>query len=396
MAAAVPHDPATVADFLRNNPGDVIGVFEQAASGFFAAASPPVLAAGAVLAGSLASIGVVQRGAAYALGGQVDPAGLMNYLLKVAFVLGLLTFWNNELPGTGDSIPQLIAGQGAWLIDTMLSTALGDMLNRLTRIWGMFTNASLSGQVWTMLGALFTGGAGIGLYMLMGPAVAAVLVALAIGTLAAGVAQVVWAGVAISICIMLGPILVPWLLWRPMEFLFWGWLKTVITYSLYGAVAVAVIRTFMDALLVQVEAVVGMPDWGSGGAQLLASAVTAFLLAITALTGMIKVPSLANGLVSGSGAAGSGIAEAVTQGAAGSAAATMGPALQGAGASLTGGAGPLLSPLSGQPLGVGGSRVATAALSAAGGAAATAGQVLGGMAGRQLPLTKPRRDGGSE
>ena len=155
---------------------------------------------------------------------------------------------------------------------------------------------------------------------------------LAIGTLAAGLAQVIWAGVAISICIMLGPILVPWLLWKPTEFLFWGWLKTVITYSLYGAVAVAVIRTFMDAMLVQVEAVVNTADWGSGGAQLVASAVTAFLLAITSLMGMIKVPALANGLVSGSGAAGSGIAEAVTQGTAGSAAATTGPALSGAGA----------------------------------------------------------------
>ena len=102
----------------------------------------------------------------------------------------------------------------------------------------------------------------------------------------------------------------------------WGWLKTVITYSLYGAVAVAVIRTFMDAMLVQIEAVVNTADWGSGGAQLMASAVTAFLLAITSLMGMIKVPALANGLVSGSGAAGSGIAEAVTQGTSGSAAAT--------------------------------------------------------------------------
>ena len=392
--AAVPHDPATVANYLRDNPGDVLGVFDQAASGFFAAASPPVLAAGLVIAGGLASIGVVQRGAAYALGGRVDAAGLMNYLLKTAFVLGLLAFWNNELPGTGGSIPQLIAGQGAWLIETMLSTALGDMLARIGTIWESFTNASLSGQIWTAVGALFTGGAGIAIYMLLGPALAVSLVALAIGTLAAGIAQVVWAGVAISICVMLGPVLVPWLLWKPMEFLFWGWLKTVITYSLYGAVAVAVIRTFMDALLLQVEAVVSTTDWASGGAQLVASAVTAFLLAITALTGMIKVPALANGLVSGSGAAGSGIAEAVTQGTAGSVAATAGPALQGAGASLAGGGGPQLSPFSGQPLGIAGSRVAAGAATVAGGFASGAGQVVGAMAGRQLPLTKSRREGG--
>ena len=394
MADAVPHDPSTVANYLRDNPGDIVGVFDQAASGFFAAASPPVLEAGQFIAGGLALIGTVQRGAGYALGGRVDASGLMRYLLQVAFVLGLLQFWNNELPGTGRSIPQLIAGQGAWLIDTLLSTALSDMLGRLEGIWTAFTSGTVSGAVWTTLGALFTGGSAVLLYTVLGPAVTATLVVLAIGTLAAGLAQVVWAGVAISICIMLGPILVPWLLWKPTEFLFWGWLKTVITYSLYGAVAVAVIRTFMDAMLVQVEAVVNTADWGSGGAQLMASAVTALLLAITSLMGMIKVPALANGLVSGSGAAGSGIAEAVTQGTSGSAAATAGPALSGAGASAAGFGAAQGSPFGGGSLGIGGSRVAAAAVHAAGAVAGGAGQVVSGMAGRQLPLTRPRRDGG--
>lgn len=393
MAAPIPHDPITVEDFLRDNPGDVLGVFEQAASGFFAAASPPVLAAGAGLAGMLASIGIVQRGAAWALGGRADATGLMNYLLKVAFVGGLLMFWNIPLPGAGGSLPQLIAGEGAWLIDTMLSTALDDMLQRIERIWTNFTGASLGGQVWTAVGALFTGGAAVLLYTVLGPAVVVSLVALAIGTLAAGLAQVVWSGVAISICVMLGPILVPWLLWRPMEFLFWGWLKTVITYSLYGAIAVAVIRTFMDALLIQIEMVTAEADWAAGGAQLMASAVTAFLLAITSLMAMIKVPALANGLVSGSGAAGSGIAEAATQATAGTAAATAGPALQAAGGTMAGGGGPQISPFSGQPLGIPGSRVASAAMGGAGALVAGAGRAVSGLGGQQLPLTKPRRGG---
>lgn len=393
MAAPIPHDPATVQTYLQNNPGDIVGLFDQAAAGFFAAASPPVLTAGAVIAGGLASIGVVQRGAGWALGGRVDAPGLMNYLLKVAFVFGLLTFWNNELPGAGASIPQLIAGEGAWLIETLLGTALDDMLARIGGIWDDFTNASLAGQVWSSLGALFTGGAAVAIYMVLGPGVMISLVALAIGTLAAGLAQVVWAGVAISICVMLGPVLVPWLLWKPMEFLFWGWLKTVITYSLYGAIAVAVIRTFMDAMLLQVEAVVNTAGWASGGGQLMASAVTAFLLAITSLMAMIKVPALANGLVSGSGAAGSGIAEAATQATGTSAAATAGSGLQGAGSAMAGAGAPQISPFSGQPLGIAGSRVASAAIGGAGALATGAGQVVSGMAGQQLPLTKARPGG---
>ena len=84
----------------------------------------------------------------------------------------------------------------------------------------------------------------------------------------------------------------------------------------------------------------------------------------------------------------------MTQGAAGSAAATAGPALSGAGAAAAGFGAPQASPFSGDSLGIGGSRVASAAVHAAGTFAGGAGQVVSGMAGRQLPLTKSRRDGG--
>ena len=391
MASALPHAPAGIADYLRDNPGDIVGVFDMAAAGFFAAAAPPVMQAGMTLFAGLAVIGTVQRGASWALSGRADATGLMNWLLKVAFTLGLLTFWDQELPAIGSSIPQVIARQGAWLTETLLGTAMDNMLDTLGDIWNQFTRANLAGQAWTMLGALFAGGTGVALAMLLGPAAVGTLVALAIGTLAAGLAQVIWAGAAISICVMIGPVLVPWLLFRPLEFLFWGWLKTVITYSLYGAIAVAVIRTFMDALLAQVQVVVNTTDWAQGGAQVLASALTAFLLAVTSLMAMIKVPALANGLVSGSGAAGSGIAEAATQATAGGAAASAGGGLQAAGGMLGGAGGPQLSPLSGQALGIGGGRVAAAGMRAAGGLAGTAGQMVSGLAGRQLPLTKPPR-----
>ena len=387
---SVPYDPATVSNYLRDNPGDVIGVFEQAATGFFAVASGPVLEAGMFLWGGLATIGVVQRGAAYALGGRLDASGLMRYLLTVAFVLGLLTFWNRELPGAGRSIPQLIAGQGKWLIDVMLSTALSDMLDQLERIWQTFSNGSLAGEAWALVGALVTGGAAVAAWTLLGPAVAVTLLFLAVVTFAMGLAQVVWSGVAISICVMFGPVLVPWLLWKPMEFLFWGWLKTLVTYSLYGAIAVAVVRVFFGAMLTQVETVVSQ-DWGSGMPQVVVSVVAAFLLALTAMVGTIKVPALANGLVSGSGAAGSGIAEAMGQAAGGRAAATTGAALAGAGAGFGGGGSPQQSLLGGQPLGVGGSRVAGAAMAGLAGGVAAVGQTLSGMAGGQLPLTKPQR-----
>ena len=36
-------------------------------------------------------------------------------------------------------------------------------------------------------------------------------------------AQVIWAQVALLILTFLGPMMIPWLVFEPMAFLFWGW-----------------------------------------------------------------------------------------------------------------------------------------------------------------------------
>ena len=45
-------------------------------------------------------------------------------------------------------------------------------------------------------------------------------------------AQVIWAQVAIAIVMLLGPVFIPFLLFEPLAFLFWGWFRTLMVYSL--------------------------------------------------------------------------------------------------------------------------------------------------------------------
>ena len=41
-------------------------------------------------------------------------------------------------------------------------------------------------------------------------------------------AQVVWAQIALAILIILGPIFIPFLVFDPLSFLFWGWFRAMI------------------------------------------------------------------------------------------------------------------------------------------------------------------------
>ena len=75
------------------------------------------------------------------------------------------------------------------------------------------------------------------------------MMGLAIGLIvvfALGQAQVMWAQMALSIALLLGPVFIPWLVVPQLSFLFWGWLRTVLVYSLYGAVAGAVFRVVTE------------------------------------------------------------------------------------------------------------------------------------------------------
>ena len=50
-------------------------------------------------------------------------------------------------------------------------------------------------------------------------------------------AQVLWAQLALGVLLILGPLFIPFLLVEPLAFLFWGWFKSMFTYTLYGAIA---------------------------------------------------------------------------------------------------------------------------------------------------------------
>ena len=121
--------------------------------------------------------------------------------------------------------------------------------------------------------------------------------------LAAYITVVFMAEVLFGISLTLGPILVPWLIWRRTEWLFDGWLRfslaacfTKIVAALMVAVVTSVIvgaKTLSESIKV------------SNGMELIAvDEMAAFLMCVVAAVGafmMWQVPGIAQGLLSGSG-----------------------------------------------------------------------------------------------
>ena len=292
-----------------------------------AAVAPAVAGAGMQLWQGLALIVVVWTGAQMALsGGGVQMGGVVRMVIGLAIPLGMLRFYTAPLPGTGRSVPDLITGMGEWLQLMIVADAGMAMLEQMGLAAGawmdLFAGRGLFGGMaafgWNLmtdlpgvLDATFDLVLTVGLMLLLGAGLMFVF--------ALGQAQVMWAQIALSISLLLGPLFIPWMLVPQLSFLFWGWLRTVLVYSLYGAVAAAIFRVITELGVFVVQGwtgdVASGVDWaGPTGlwTALRRSMVTVPYIVAAGLA-TLKVGELTQMLVSGGGNVASGASTRAVQ-----------------------------------------------------------------------------------
>ena len=185
-----------------------------------ASVAPAVATAGMQLWQGLALIVVVWTGAQMALSGHgVNMAAVVRMVIGLSIPLGMLQFYTSPLPGAGRSVPELITGMGEWLQLMIVADAGTAMLEQLalagTAFRELFAGEGVFGSMaafgWNLvtdlpavLDAAFDLAVTLVLMMLL--AIGLVVV------FAIGQAQVMWAQLALSIALVLGPIFIPWLL----------------------------------------------------------------------------------------------------------------------------------------------------------------------------------------
>ena len=296
------------------------------------AVAPDVMAAGMDLWRGLAAIMIVWYGTQMALRGYgVDMAGVIRLVIGLSIPLGMLQFYRTPLPGASESVPELISRMGPWLQGVIAG-------NTVDRVW---QQVELAIGAWT---GLFTRGQAVGgVFMAVWRAatdpmavvdavfdltVTVVMMSITLlgllGVFAIGQAQVMWAQIALGIAVMLGPVFIPWIVVPPLSFLFWGWFRTVINYSLYAAVAAAVFQVVGEIGIFALQGWTGdftpqtgvdAVDWtGPSG---LTTAIRRMALTapyvIAAGLAMFKVGELTQMLTSGAGNAASGMGQRVSQ-----------------------------------------------------------------------------------
>ena len=300
-------DPNIPAQIPPDQLRDFKSFIDVALDGLTTAAGGQIFTTGTALLGGLAIIVVVLNGLKIAFSGNIQPWELVRVVIGLWIPWVMLQFYTTTIPGMAFTFPGMIAAGGNWLHDMLLLDTVYSMQTELGNlIRDLVANQQTQAQQGNVVG-LLTGGIHAALTAVAGFAMFVFVVLMLLILAAVTYAQVIWAQIALAILIILGPIFIPFLVFEPLSFLFWGWFRAMITYSLYAVIAGAVLRVFASVGIAYITTL--------GRANLDIQSITdvgLWMLAvvplfISGILASLKCGELASMLVTSAGAAGSGL-----------------------------------------------------------------------------------------
>jgi len=199
-------------------------------------------------------------------------------LMTIAFGDAMITYYSHPLPGLGFSFYHLIIDQGTNLANELNHGIVTEVTARLNSIYYETEQPGLS----LALNILEVLRYGITVLALEAAQIA-VFVVIAFGY------------VASAIAVMLGPIFIPFFIVPKLEWLFWGWLKSLLQYAFYPVVANGYIFVFGQLLIHFVDS--HPPPYD--GATLAVLFLPLLFLLIAFTWGVLLIPSLVNSLFAG-------------------------------------------------------------------------------------------------
>lgn len=230
---------------------------------------------------SLATIMVVWYGIKAGLSagdhrGGIHFANFTTLILMISFGFAMVNYYNAPIPGFGRDFHHLMTDEAAAL-SSQIGGANAERIAADTQyVLGHMEAPGITQPLATFLYALLWLGA-------------VVTEALALIVVAFGV-------VATAVCVLLGPVFIPFFIVPQLDWLFWGWLKAFLQYSFYQVVAAGVlyiVSQFTYGIIhAQITGLVSTTDL----IRISPVLVVTYLAAVYAI---LKVPMLTSHIFSG-------------------------------------------------------------------------------------------------
>ena len=201
----------------------------------------------------------------------------------------MVNYYSTPIPGIGVSFHKLVTDESQFLANKINQTELQTVEERIAD----FEIRMNSPAVADFLGTLMY----VVIIILLAAAQAIAIVVIAFGFIAS------------AVCVLVGPVFIPFFIVPKLEWLFWGWLRCFIQYAFYQVIASAVVYIIANLIL-------GIFDLQPKGVistvQLIEAFPVLFITFLASIYALLKIPALTNHIFSGTaGGSSIGIVERV-------------------------------------------------------------------------------------
>jgi hypothetical protein len=230
---------------------------------------------------SFATILIVWYGikSALAAAGGQSPFHFDNFaslLLTISFGFAMVNFYNNPIPGMGTSFHGLVTDEAQFLSGQIDQAQLQTVVTQIADF-----EIRMDSPTWGDI---------------LGTAIYVIVTILLAAAQAVTIVVIAYGFIATAVCVLVGPIFVPFFIVPQMEWLFWGWFRCFLQYAFYQVVAAAVVFVIGNLIVGALR----LPPPGTlSTVQLLAWFPVLFITLLASIFVLLKVPALTNHIFSG-------------------------------------------------------------------------------------------------
>lgn len=197
-------------------------------------------------------------------------------LLTISFGFAMVNYYSAPLPVVGRSFHNLVTDEAQFLSRRIDEAQLQNVVTQIADF-----ETRMDSPTWGDV---------------LGTAIYVIVILLLATAQAVSIVVVAYGFIASAVCVLVGPIFVPFFIVPKMEWLFWGWFRCFIQYAFYQVIAAAAVFIISNLILGTLR----LPPAGVlSTVQLLAWFPVLLITFLASIYVLLKVPALTNHIFSG-------------------------------------------------------------------------------------------------
>jgi hypothetical protein len=196
-------------------------------------------------------------------------------LLTISFGFAMVNYYSTPIPGVGASFHNLVTDESQFLAAKIDQAQLQTVIERVADF-----ETRLDSPGWGDL---------------VGTAIYVAVIILLAAAQAIAIVVIAYGFIATAVCVLVGPVFIPFFIVPKLEWLFWGWFRAFIQYAFYQVIAAAVVFIIGNLIL----GVLKLPTGTISTVQLMGWFPVLFITFLGSIYALLKIPALTNHIFSG-------------------------------------------------------------------------------------------------